>query len=194
MNMRSRHALPGVVGALLLAGCASPADDVRATASTTPGHSVQVSETFQSGTGTAITYDEKLVPAGARGAVQSRSGEGTTTVMLAVRGFERNRGYGAHVHAQPCGELPDDAGPHFQYTVDPVRPSVDPTFANPQNEIWLDLTTDETGAGSAESTVAWTFPDDRRPKSVVVHADRTSSEPGEAGTAGGRVACISVDF
>lgn len=177
-----------------MAGCASPADNVRPAASTRPDHSIQVSETFQSGTGPAITYDEKLVPAGARGAVQSRSGEGTTTVMLAVRGLERNRVYGAHVHMQPCGELPDDAGPHFQYSADPLQPSVDPTFANPQNEIWLDLTTDETGAGSTESTVAWTFPDDRRPKSVVVHADQTSSEPGEAGAAGGRVACISVDF
>jgi Cu-Zn family superoxide dismutase len=192
--MRPRHVLPGVVGALLLAGCASPADNVQPTAPTASGHSAQVSETFQSGTGTAITYDEGLVPSGTRGAVQSRSGEGTTTVTLAVRGLEPNRVYGAHVHALPCGELPDDAGPHFQYSVDPVQPSVDPTYANPQNEIWLDLTTDETGAGSTESTVAWTFPDDRRPKSVVVHADRTSSGPGEAGTAGGRVACISVDF
>jgi superoxide dismutase, Cu-Zn family len=183
-----------VVGALLLAGCASPADNVRPAASTTSDHSVQVSETFQSGTGTAITYDQQLVPAGARGAVQSRSGEGTTTVMLAVRGLEKHRVYGAHVHTQPCGEQPDDAGPHFQYSADPVQPSTDPTFANSQNEIWLDLTTDETGAGSTESTVAWTFPDDRRPKSVVVHADQTSSEPGEAGTAGGRVACVSVDF
>jgi len=93
-----------------------------------------------------------------------------------------------------CGERPDAAGPHFQYAADPVQPSVDPTFANPQNEIWLDLTTDETGAGSTESTVAWTFPADRRPKSVVLHDHQTSSEPGEAGAAGDRVACISVDF
>jgi superoxide dismutase, Cu-Zn family len=183
-----------VVGVLLLAGCTSPADNVRPAASTTSDHSIQVSETFQSGTGTAITYNQQLVPAGARGAVQSRSGEGTTTVMLAVRGLEPHRVYGAHVHTKPCGQVPDDAGPHFQYAADPVQPSVDPTFANPQNEIWLDLTTDETGAGSTESTVAWTFPDDRRPKSVVVHADHTSSEPGNAGTAGDRVACISVNF
>jgi Cu-Zn family superoxide dismutase len=192
--MRPRHLLPGVLGALLAAGCATPDTVVQTAASTTPGHSTQVSETFQRGTGPAITYDETLVPAGARGAVQSRSGEGTTTVMLAVRSLERQRVYGAHVHMQPCGELPEDAGPHFQYSPDPVQPSVDPTFANPQNEIWLDLTTDETGAGSTETTVAWTFPHDRRPKSVVLHADPTSSEPGEAGAAGGRVACISVDF
>jgi Cu-Zn family superoxide dismutase len=192
--MRPRHLLPGVLGALLVAGCATPDTVVQTAASTPPVHTVQVSEMFQRGTGPAITYDEVLVPAGARGAVQSRSGEGTTTVMLAVRGLERNRVYGAHVHTGPCGEQPDAAGPHFQYSEDPVQPSVDPTFANPQNEIWLDLTTDDTGAGSAESTVAWTFPEDRRPKSVVLHADHTSSEPGEAGAAGARVACISVDF
>jgi Cu-Zn family superoxide dismutase len=192
--MRPRHALPGVVGALLLAGCATQDTDVQTAASTMSVHSTQVSETFQSGAGPAITYNETLVPAGARGAVQSRSGEGTTTVMLAVRGLERNRVYGAHAHTQPCGESPDDAGAHFQYSADPFQPSVDPTFANPQNEIWLDLTTDETGAGSTESTVAWTFPDERRPKSVVLHTDQTSSEPGEAGRAGDRVACISVGF
>jgi superoxide dismutase, Cu-Zn family len=192
--MRPRHLLPGVLGALLAAGCATPDTVVQTAASTTPSHSIQVSETFQSGPGPAVTYDEGLVPAGARGAVQSRSGEGTTTVMLAVRGLERNRVYGAHVNMQPCGAAADDAGGHFQYSADPVQPSVDPTFANPQNEIWLDLTTDDTGAGSTESTVAWTFPNDRRPKSVVLHSDRTSSEPGDAGVAGDRVACISVDF
>jgi superoxide dismutase, Cu-Zn family len=192
--MRPRHALPVVVGALLAAGCTSPEPTVQPASSVTAAHDVQVSETFQRGAGTAITYDEQLVPAGARGAVRSRSGQGTTTVMLAVRGVQPNRTYGAHIHTQPCGELPDDAGPHFQYSPDPVQPSVDPTFANSQNEMWLDIATDETGAGSTETTVTWTFPDDRRPKSVVVHADGTASEPGQAGTAGGRVACISVDF
>jgi Cu-Zn family superoxide dismutase len=192
--MRPRHLLPGLLGALLVAGCATPDTVVQTAASSTSPRTTQVSETFQTGGGPAITYDQALVPAGARGAVQSRSGEGTTTVMLAVRGLERNRVYGAHVHTQPCGEQPEAAGPHFQYSPDPVQPSSDPTFANPQNELWLDLTTDETGAGSTESTVAWTFPPDRRPKSVVLHADPTSSQPGEAGAAGDRVACISVDF
>ncbi len=193
--MRPCRVLPGVLGVLLIAGCASTTNTIRPAASTSPVHSVQVSETFVSGgAGPAVTYDESLVPAGARGAVQSRSGEGTTTVMLAVRGLEPQRLYGAHVHTQPCGAQAEDAGPHFQFSADPVQPSVDPTFANPQNEVWLDFTTDETGAGSTESTVAWTFPADRRPRSVVVHALQTSSEPGEAGTAGDRAACISVDF
>ena len=191
-----RRVLPGVLGVLLLAGCANTTTVQQTAASSSSSvRTVQVSETFESDpTGPAVTYDDDLVPAGARGAVQARSGEGTTTVRLAVRGLEPQRWYGAHVHTEPCGALPEDAGPHFQHSVDPVQPSVDPTFANPQNEIWLDFTTDETGSGSTESTVAWTFPDDRRPGSVVVHEMQTSHEPGHAGTAGDRAACISVDF
>jgi superoxide dismutase, Cu-Zn family len=192
--MRPCRVIPGVLGVLLLAGCGGTSNAVKPANSTSSVRSVQVSELFQRGTGVAITYDEGLVPAGARVAVQSRSGEGTTTVMLAVRNLAPNRLYGAHVHSASCGERSEDAGPHFQYSVDPVQPSVDPTYANPQNEIWLDFTTDQIGAGSAESTVAWAFPANRRPGSVVVHAVQTSTEPGEAGTAGERVACISVDF
>jgi superoxide dismutase, Cu-Zn family len=192
--MHPRRVLPGVLGVLLMAGCTSTTDDVEPASSATSVRSVQVSKTVERGDGTAVTYDEELVPVGARLAVQSRSGEGTTTVMLAVRSLEPQRQYGAHVHREACGERPEDAGPHFQYSVDPVQPSVDPTYANPQNEIWLDFTTDGTGAGSAESTVAWAFPADRRPRSVVVHAMPTSTGPGEAGTAGGRAACVTVDF
>jgi superoxide dismutase, Cu-Zn family len=191
--MHLRRGLAGVLGVLVLAGCANTTE-VRPTSSPSDVRSAHVSETFQSAPGAAVTYDTELVPVGARGAVQSRSGDGTTTVMLAVRGLEPTRWYGAHVHSEPCGERPEDAGPHFQFSVDPVQPSVDPTYANPQNEIWLDLTTDESGAGSAESTVAWTFPDDRRPGSVVVHAMQTATAPGEAGTAGDRAACITVEF
>lgn len=192
--MRPCRVLPGLLGVLLLAGCASTEDPVQQRAGSSSVRSVQVSETFRRAPGPAVSYDEALVPSGARGAVQSRSGQGTTTVMLAVRGLASQRWYGAHVHTQPCGERPEDAGPHYQHFVDPVQPSVDPTYANPQNEVWLDIVTDESGAGSAESTVAWTFDDARRPGSVVVHAMQTSSGPGAAGTAGDRVACISVDF
>ena len=191
--MRPRRVLAGVLGVLVLAGCANTTS-ARSAAQLPDDGSVHVSETFTAPPGIAVTYDEELVPAGARGAVQARSGDGTTTVMLAVRGLEPLRWYGAHVHTEPCGEQPEDSGPHFQLSVDPMQPSVDPTYANPQNEIWLDFMTDEAGAGSAESTVAWELPDDRRPGSVVVHTMGTASGPGEAGTAGARAACITVDF
>jgi Cu-Zn family superoxide dismutase len=186
--------LAGLAGVLALSGCTGASALLPADPTPPPVREAEQSASFEAEPGTAVTYDQELVQVGARGAVQSRSGEGSTTVRLAVRGLEPRRLYGAHVHTQPCGARPEDAGPHFQYSVDPVQPSVDPRFANPQNEIWLDLTTDETGAGSAETTVAWEFPDDRRAGSVVVHAMPTSSEPGEAGTAGARAACITVPF
>jgi hypothetical protein len=57
--------------------------------------------------GPAITYDQTLVPSGARGAVQSRSGEGTTTVMLAVRALERQHRVDGRVDvpAGPAAEV-----------------------------------------------------------------------------------------
>jgi len=190
--MRPCRIVTGVLGVLALAGCASTAGTA-STSVASGSRTVQVSETFQSPPGVAVTY-EPLVPAGARGAVESRSGEGSTTVMLAVRGLEPQRWYGAHVHTAPCGQRPEDSGPHFQHSVDPTQPSIDPAYANPQNEIWLDFVTDELGAGSTESTVAWELPADRRPGSVVIHAMQTATEPGKAGTAGARAGCITVEF
>lgn len=171
---------------------------------------------------TAITYDPELVPAGAGVAVTSysidddddsvddvadrgiadrpypghppRKHNGSTVTSLGVDGLAPNRDYGAHVHTEPCGEIGDDAGPHFQYFVDPNQPSTDPRYANPYNEVWLDFTTSEDGDGFAGARVPWTFPDDRRPASVVIHEHHTSMAPGEAGTAGARLACINVDF
>jgi superoxide dismutase, Cu-Zn family len=184
----------GVVGVLALTGCGSAAARPPAAPSPVPERSVQVGATFTTEPGTATTYDPVLVPVEARAAVAAETGAGGTTVTLAVRGLEPERRYGAHVHAQPCGATGDAAEPHFQHVPDPVQPSVDPAHANPENEIWLDLTTDEDGAGSTTATVAWGFERARRGQSVVVHAMPTATEPGRAGTAGDRAACITVAF
>ncbi len=184
----------GVIGALTLSGWGGTVAAAPAIPSSSPDRDVQVGATFGAGPGSAITYDPALVPVGSRGAVSSATGDGGTTVMLAVRGLEPEMRYGAHAHTAPCGDTGDAAGPHFQGRVDPVQPSVDPAFANPQNEIWLDLTTDASGAGNATTTVEWGFGRDRRPQSVIVHAMPTSMEPGAAGTAGARAACITVEF
>src|SRR5690606_23761090 len=89
----------------------------------------------------ALTYDEELVPVGARGTVLSAPGLlGGTTTVLKVAGLQPNREYGAHVHNNACGPTGKDAGPHYQNVVDPVQPSTDPDYANPDNEIWLDFT------------------------------------------------------
>lgn len=184
MRRSSRIVLVGLL--LALSGCAT------ATADTT--RTVQVSATFGTALDTATTYGAALVPVGAQGSVASTSTNGRTTVSLDVTGLLPNRSYGAHAHTQPCGATGAEAGPHFQSRPDPVQPSVDPAYANPQNEIWLDLTTDASGAGSARTTVPWTSSGDRRPQSVVIHAMPTATDTGHAGTAGARAACVTVGF
>jgi Cu-Zn family superoxide dismutase len=74
-----------------------------------------------------------------------------------------------------------------------VSPSTDPAYANPDNEIWLDFTTTKNGSGLAVAQVDWRFTD-RHAGSVVVHAEHTHTDPGHAGTAGARLACITVPF
>jgi Cu-Zn family superoxide dismutase len=155
---------------------------------------VQASGTFSAAPGVAVTYDEALVPVGASGTVTASEGAGSSTVTLEVTGLQPDRRYGAHAHTKPCGAEGKDAGPHFQFEPDPATPSVDPAYANPQNEIWLDLTTDARGTGRATSTVAWAFPADRRAASVIIHAMPTATEQGKAGTAGDRAACITAGF
>jgi Cu-Zn family superoxide dismutase len=142
----------------------------------------------------AITYNPALVPVGGYVSVLTASAPfaGTTTV-LAVHGLLPNRTYGAHAHAKPCGPTGDAAGPHFQHSPDPVTPSVDPAYANPRNEIWLDFTTDPFGNGFAVSTVTWSL-GARHPNSVVIHDMGTATTPGHAGTAGARLACLDVAF
>ncbi|MBE1500081.1 Cu-Zn family superoxide dismutase [Amycolatopsis lexingtonensis] len=167
-----------------------------ASASTSPVHVATAHGTFTAyaPSAHAVTYRPGLVPAGARAHVFSLSAAhaGTTTTLV-VTGLRPGRAYGAHAHAQPCGATGDAAGPHFQHVPDPVKPSTDPAYANPRNEIWLDFTTDRLGTGFARSTVDWTF-DARRPRSVVVHETHTHTDLGHAGTAGARLACLDVDF
>ena len=190
--MRSPCRVALVAALLTLSACS--AASASSTQMADSAHSVQVSATFAPAPGTAITYDPGLVPVGAQGTVDAASGTTGTSVTLSVKGLLPGRSYGAHAHTEPCGTTGAAAGPHYQNTVDPVQPSVDPRYANPDNEIWLDLTTDASGAGTARTAVTWDFDGQRRARSVVVHAMPTATGPGQAGTAGNRAACISIDF
>lgn len=141
----------------------------------------------------AVTYDQRRVPAAAGIQVGQRVGPERTTVRVAVHGIAPRHTFGVHVHTKPCGARPDDSGPHYQNVKDPHQPSTDPRFANPRNEVWLDLTTDAKGNGAAVSRHGWTFrPGEAR--SVVVHERGTHTGPGHAGQAGDRLACFSVPF
>lgn len=144
--------------------------------------------------GPLTTYSPS-VPAGATARVQAvATASGQTVVTLHVRGLAPRTTYGAHAHVNPCGATGAAAGPHYQDAVAPPGHAADVAFANPDNEVWLDLTTDDEGNGAAQTVVGWQF----RPggaNSVVVHAQPTASGPdGSAGTAGARLACLTVGF
>ncbi|MFN2536171.1 MAG: superoxide dismutase [Pseudonocardiaceae bacterium] len=145
---------------------------------------------------TADTYNPALAPAGARlSATMTPSGH-TTTAELTVSGMLPNRGYAVHAHTNVCGDTGAAAGPHYQNRIDPAatpqKPSSDPEFANPRNEVWLDVRTDATGSGTARTTVPFVFTD-RGPGSIVVHeAMETATAPGKAGQAGARIACVTL--
>jgi superoxide dismutase, Cu-Zn family len=161
---------------------------------TDAARNVTAQGTFAAAPATPPTYDSTLVPVGATATVNANGTAASTNVTLEVTGLQPNRRYGAHAHTKPCGSDGKDAGPHFQFKPDPVTPSVDPAYANNVNEIWLDFTTNAAGAGQATSTVPWAFPADRRAASVIIHAMPTSTEPGKAGGAGNRAACLTVSF
>jgi Cu-Zn family superoxide dismutase len=161
--------------------------------STPAGAESEVSAKFEeySAGATAITYDPQRVPVGTEVEVEVENEDGGTKVKLKVEGLEPDTAFGSHVHVAACGENPDDAGPHYQDKADPQKPSTDPKYANPQNEVWLDFTADSNGEGEAESKVGWTLRDGEG-QSVVIHAMPTMTEAGKAGTAGDRLACINI--
>jgi superoxide dismutase, Cu-Zn family len=145
---------------------------------------------------TAITYDPKVVPPGATARVAITRMPYGMVVRLTLAGLIPRRAYGAHLHTQPCNSAPAAAGPHYQHHPDPVAavspPSVNPSYANPLNEVWLDFTADATGAATAVSEQNWTFPAGRAARSLVLHAQPTRTAAGVAGMAGTRVACLTL--
>jgi superoxide dismutase, Cu-Zn family len=144
----------------------------------------------------AISYDPTLVPPGAAATVTIAPTSAGIEIHLAVSGLRPNRTYGAHLHVHPCGAAAIAAGPHYQHNKDPqasaTAPSVDPSYANPRNEVWLDFTTDANGGASSTSTQQWTFDSGARPRSLVIHAEGTQTMAGHAGDAGARVACLTL--
>ncbi len=145
--------------------------------------------------GQLTRYDTSAVPEDARARVKAvYTAAGDSIVTLHVWGMAPNTAYGAHAHVNPCGATGLAAGPHFQHVLDPVTPSVNPAYANPTNEIWLDLTTDAEGHGVAQTRVPWQFSPTRRAKSVIIHVEHTRTGPTDSGVAGARLACLTVDF
>lgn len=195
-----RRGARSIVGAVVLAsalvvlaGCSSEPEPVQ----TSPRGLVSEGTLGPAtGPGPARTYNAALAPEGALVNAETGSMAGGTQLTLRVQGLLPNRAYAAHAHMNACGPTGEAAGPHFQNNPDPMttafRASTDPAYANPQNEMWLDLRTDAAGAGAAMTTVNWKSTNEG-PSSVVIHeAMQTMTAPGVAGTAGGRIACIDL--
>ena len=145
----------------------------------------------------AYAYVAEFVPHSAAANVSLATVGGKTQALLAVSGFLPNRRYGAHLHVNPCGVDPNAAGAHFENTPDPhasESPSTDPQYANPSNEVWLDFTTDMQGNARTNTEVPWVAIAPRHPNSLVVHENPTMTDPGHAGLAGARVACLTIPF
>jgi Cu-Zn family superoxide dismutase len=145
---------------------------------------------------TAETYNPALAPVGARVSAMLTPSGSSTAAELTVSGMLPNRSYAAHAHTNVCGQTGAAAGPHYQNRIDPAatpqKPSSDPQYANPRNEVWLEVHTDATGSGTARTTVPFVF-GDRGPGSIVVHeAMETETTPGKAGQAGARIACLTL--
>ncbi|HWL37181.1 MAG TPA: superoxide dismutase family protein [Frankiaceae bacterium] len=154
-----------------------------------PGSAHAAGATRVDAAGPLTRYDA-AIPAGATARVHAvLTPSGRTVVTLVVDGFPADTEYGSHMHQKPCGATGADAGGHYQNV-----PGSDPALGNPDNEVWLDFTTDAGGHGEASASVAWhPVRDTAHPfgaNSVIVHRDETA--PG--GGAGPRLACLTVPF
>lgn len=111
----------------------------------------------------------------------------TTSVLLRASGFPADaagKTFGVHVHVNPCGPEPADAGPHYK---NPDAPAGTPMHAK---EIWLDITVGENGAGHSGDVVPWRVAA-KAAGSVIVHAKPTDQDTGDAGA---RNICTTVPF
>lgn len=110
-------------------------------------------------------------------------GSDTTQFVLEVEGVDAPAGttFGAHIHTQPCGPSPADAGGH--YVDGDARGSL------LHREVWLDFSVDAYGRARSVATRDWAVTN-RSDRSVVLHVVGTDHATGAAGA---RLACIDLD-
>lgn len=200
VSRRSLFAVASLVTAVTLVAAALPAN------ANARHHVAKAKGTFDvPATATsAFTYDVTQIPVGARIVVKAiKIAHHKTLIKLRVRGLLAGETYGAHVHYLACGATGAAAGAHYQNIPDPAVAgsqtvsSIDPFYANSDNEVWLDFVTNAKGKGRAHAVVDWRF----RPtapgttRSVILHIDPTSTggtvPPGNAGA---RLGCLNANF
>jgi superoxide dismutase, Cu-Zn family len=132
----------------------------------------------------AVTYDQTSVPTGSRVQVvekpQDKGGDAgnVTLETLRVWGLRPNRKYDAYVYTRRCGATPAAAGARTQDG--PSREHY------PQNEVWLNFTTNGHGNGTSRAGQYWRFNlgQATQANSVVIRSHATEAP----------VACVTVPF
>ena len=152
--------------------------------------------TMPNSTSKAITYDPDLAPIGAAMTATIIPTSEGSRAQLTVLGLLPDRGYAVYAHDKTCGTTTSAAGERFQIHRDPAAtsaaPSTDPNYANPDNEIWLDVRTDDAGTGTSATTIPFVLTD-RVPGSLVVYAGmHTPPNPAQAGNVGAPIACLTL--
>ncbi|MEV4471112.1 superoxide dismutase family protein [Nonomuraea sp. NPDC049504] len=167
-----------------ITSCAGPSAPVQ-NAKTAPEETINLSAAgeFSKDDTAAIVYDRKLAPQGAQASITVESSGGQTRTSLVVEGLRPRRTYGAHLHAKPCGTDPEAAGPHYQHH---------PGQIDPVSEVWLDFTTNEEGQGRSAARNDWALERAKLPGSLVIHSKATKKSGPQVGTAGDRVACLTL--
>ena len=112
---------------------------------------------------------------------------GSTTFFLFLSGLDptsEGNTYGVHIHVGPCvAGQPLTSGPHYNTGGTPTT----------ETEVWLDFTVLPGGYAFSYTPVPFTIePGDAQ--SMVIHAQPTQAGGATPGAAGGRQACLPVQF
>lgn len=144
--------------------------------------------------GGLVSYSA-AVPAGARAVVDAEyDAAGSTRVRLSVTGLPPHHRYAGRVHLGGCPAGRAEIEDVFQLVPnpDPDLPE-DPAYRNRVNEVWFDLATGRSGAGSAQATQPWQFAPQARPGAVVLHEVLPQTRPTDP-VVGAPVGCVEVGF
>ena len=190
-------AIVAVVAALVPTACAYQGLGVNRYAAFSARGDGTIAEASLSAPSPAITYNPALAPVGGHMTASLTPSGDSTIADLSVSGLAPNRGFSVVAHVNTCGGVPGGEGPRFQKRIDPAasptKPSTNPEYSNPSNEIWLDVHTDSTGAATSHTTVPFVFTD-RGPQSIVVHdqPQTTATSAQALGQTSDRVACLTL--
>lgn len=141
-SIATLNALVAIVMVVSTTSAASAAADARVTATFASPSSFALHS--------GVTYDPVSVPVGSRVQVREKPNQwGGLVVDLNVWGLTPSTRFDAYVYTRPCGATPASAGKRTQ-----DGPS---TQHYPQNEVWLDFSTNVHGAAHSSDDQYWRF-------------------------------------